>query len=52
MRGRGAQVHLQRAVIVEQAHRQPMTANQPGAKEPNRSAAGDQDSALVITHPR
>jgi hypothetical protein len=52
MGGRGAQIHLQHAVIVEQAHWQPMTANEPGAKEPDRSAAGNQDSALVVTHPR
>ena len=50
MGGRGAQVHLQHAVIVEQAHWQPMTANEPGAKETDRSAAGDQDSALVVGH--
>ena len=52
MGGRGAQVHLQRAVVVEHAHRQPMTANEPGAKQADRSAAGDEDSALVVGHPR
>jgi hypothetical protein len=52
MGGRGTQVHLQRAVIVEQPHRQPMPANQPGAKQADRSAAGDQDSALVVAHAR
>ena len=50
MGGRGAQVHLQHAVVVEQTHRQPMTANEPGAKQADRSAAGDQDSALVFDH--
>jgi len=49
MGGRGAQVHLQRAVVVEQAHRQAMPTNEPGAKQPNRPAAGDQDS--LVSHP-
>jgi hypothetical protein len=29
-----------------------MTANEPGAKQADRSAAGDQDSALVVSHAR
>jgi len=49
MGGRGAQVHLHCVVVVEQAGRQSMTADKPGAKQPDRSAAGDQDS-LVVDH--
>src|SRR6516164_10318253 len=49
MGGRGAQVHLHCAVVGEQADRQSMTADKPGAKQHDRSAAGDQDS-LVVDH--
>jgi len=36
-------------VVVEQSGRQSMTADKSGAKQPDRSAAGDQDS-LVVDH--
>jgi hypothetical protein len=50
MRGRGARLGLQRAIVVEQPHRKAAAAKQPSAKEADRSAAGDQDSALVVGH--
>ena len=50
MGGRGARIGLQAAVVVEQPHRQSAAAKKPGAQQPNRPAAGDQNSAFVIGH--
>jgi hypothetical protein len=50
MRRCGARIHLRRAVIVEETHRQAMSSDEPGAKEPDRPAAGDQDS--LVSHGR
>jgi hypothetical protein len=52
MRGRGPRVGLQAAIIIEQPDGKPAAAKEPGAKQSDRSAAGDQDSALVIRHAR
>ena len=52
MRCRGARVGLQAVIVVEQPNRQSAPAEKPGAKQPDRSAAGDQDSAFLIGHGR
>jgi hypothetical protein len=52
MRCRSARVGLQAAIIVEQPNRQSAPAEEPGAKQPDRSAAGDQDSTFLIGHAR
>src|SRR6266568_2170514 len=52
MRRRGARVGLQAAIVVEQPNRHPAPAEKPGAKEADRSAASDQDSAFLIRHAR
>jgi hypothetical protein len=50
MRGGGARVGLQAAIVVEQADGKPATAEEPGAKQADRSATGDQDSARILRH--
>ncbi len=50
MGGRRARIGLQCAVVVEQPHRHAAAADEPGTQQPDRPAAGDQDSALVVGH--
>jgi hypothetical protein len=52
MRRRGARVGLQAAIVVEQPNWQSAPAEEPGAKEPDRPAAGDEDSAFLFRHAR
>jgi hypothetical protein len=50
MRGRGARVGLQAAIVVEHADGKAAAAKEPGAKQPDWPAAGDQDS--LVSHAR
>jgi hypothetical protein len=51
-RRRGTRVGLRAAIVVEQANRQSAPAEKPGAKQPDRPATGDRDSAFLIAHAR
>ena len=50
MRGGGARIGLRAVVLVEQPHRQAAASEQPGAQQPDRAAARDQDAPVINAH--